>query len=264
MTNAITAAIFFELGGDLLSNARELPVQAPSIATVLRGPSILTMAGGVDVPALRRLTKDLADRTRQLGEVCMQDDLRDLGDKLDSKLAPLAAGPVASLTAFAIALHAYEPSPDGGKMPKKVDAVGVVTSTDARALYAQLAAMIPQINMLGLVPDGALHEILAGTGVAPFSLFAGVGPKTILLAAGDDERDRAERALDDNLLRPVPFLVVDYDYAKFEQLQRGLGLESKTNDRAMTDQLIRHFGRGNFTLSLEDDSLAAWTSIELK
>lgn len=262
--NAITAGLFLELGGDLLSDARELPVQAPGVASVLNGPSIMTMAGGLDLAALRRLVHHLAVRTHQLGESCGRDDLRDLADSVDAKLAVLGTGIVPALTGFAMALYAFEPGAAGSRVPNRVEGVALVSATDARAVFAQLAALAPQLGAIGLVADGGLHEILAGISSLPFPLFAGVGAQVLLLAAGEGSHDRAEAALADTVAQPAPFFVMDYDYAKLAELQRSLGVNDTRTDPTPYRRLVRAFGRGRMTVELEDDSVAVWTSIELK
>ncbi|MBL0215972.1 MAG: hypothetical protein IPQ07_19090 [Myxococcales bacterium] len=262
--NAITAGLFLELGGDLLSNARELPVQATGVASLLRGPSILTMAGGLDLAALGRLGHDLAERMRQLGEVCGKEELRDVADKVDAKLAVLTTGIVPALTSFAIALYAFEPGADAKDIPKRLDGVVLVSATDATGVFAQLVAVAPKLGALGLAPDGELHEILAGKLPLPFPLYAGVGGSSMIVAAGAEARGRAETALADTVMQPVPFLTMDYDYAKFDELQRALGVSTTQADPGTYQRLVRSFGRGRMTVALEDDSLAVWTMIELK
>ncbi len=263
-TNAITGGLFFDLGGDLLSNARELPVQAAGVASLLRGPSILTMAGGLDLAALRRLGHDLADRMHQLGDVCAKEEVRDLADRVDAKLAVLTTGFVPALTNFAIALYAFEPGTDSSRIPKRLDGVALVGATDARGVFAQILAAAPQLGAFGLAPDGELHEMLAGVSPLPFPVFAGVGAYAMIVAAGAEARGRAETALADTVMQPVPFLVMDYDYAKLDELQRALGVSTTHADPATYQRLVRAFGRGRMTVALEDDSLAVWTRIELK
>lgn len=161
-------------------------------------------------------------------------------------------------------LYAFEPGTDGSRIPKRLDGVALVSATDASAVFAQLVALAPKLGAIGLAPDGALHEILAGVSPLPFPVFAGVGAYVMLVASGADARDRAESALADTAMQPVPFLVVDYDYAKFDELQRALGLSSASAAPALHQRLVRSFGRGKMTAALEDDSLAVWTTIELK
>lgn len=258
----LTFAAMLELGGDLMDHARAMRTQVPAIARALDGAPIMAFAGAVSLPAAATLVRVISAHLGELGGACAAPDLRSIADTIDPKLDSLSTGLAPTITGFALSVHALTPSTTGSKIPSVLDAVAVVTSTDANQLFTAMMSLQPAMAAFGFTADGALHELNTALLKLPFSIYAGVSDHALVLASGSAEQTRATAALADTSARPIPLVVMTYDYDKFIELERAFGL--LTDSEATVQARSKIFGRGTFTVDVDADGLAMWSKIDLK
>jgi hypothetical protein len=258
----VTFAAILELGGDLMDDARGMRTSVPAISHALDGAPIMAFAGAVNVPAAATLVHAVSAHLGELGAACSAPDLRSIADTIDNRIDFLTTGLGPTITGFALSVHALTPSTTGSKIPSVLDAVGVVTSTDAQQLFTAMMSLSSGMAAFGLTADGALHELNTALFNLPFSIYAGVSDHALVLASGAPEQARATAALADATPRATPLLLMTYDYVKFVEIERAFGL--LTEHESTVSARAKLFGRGTFTVDVGSDGLVMWSKIDLK
>ena len=104
-------------------------------------------------------------------------------------------------------------------------------------------------------------------GEVPFDLYAGLGPKALVVGTGSTGREHAERVLRAKTQAPAPLLTFLYDYGRIFELvgeMEKLGKDSKDDSVELMRDIGKVFGRASFGVDVDDAGLASWFSIELK
>jgi hypothetical protein len=253
-----SGGIIVELSADAASELRDLHAAVPGLTTLMRDNPLFAFGGGLDLAAARKLTRRSAAAIGALATACDATPLRSAEDLLDRAVANWVPAPFDALTGFAFSVHELAMKP-GQKVPERLQSIGLVSSTDAPALFHTLVMALPMIGSLGIDLDGAIHEF--GRGLTPFGLFAGVSEHMIIVATGDKDGVLAERVITEKADVDVPLFTMSYDYGRLVELTQMLGLPSK--HEALEREFAKMFGRSTLTLDVGDDGLVLWSTIGL-
>lgn len=255
--------VIAELAPELARELRTLRTAVPGLAPSLAADTIVALGAGIDLPAARALTRRAGGALETLATACGSARLHELASKLDDPTAFPIPSLLEPVTGVVLALQDYAPAADGSQMPQRLQGVGALGATDASRLFTALSSGVPWLATLGIDVDGALHAILQG--VTPFGLFAGVGDRAIVLAAGDRGRTLAEQVIADKPDQDAPFIAMSYDYPRLVALERMLNRDKPpAPEAALEDAYAKLFGRGTLTLDVADDGLVLWSTIDLK
>jgi hypothetical protein len=258
-----------ELAPEVAADLRALRVEIPGLGAALSGQPAIAFSLGLDLARAQKVAAAAAERVKQLGIACGLVPLASgAGSFQDAVASPLPepigriAGGVVSVRDIALSRERANP------MPTKLEGVAVIASPDARALFAKLGQLQPQLA--AIEPDGKLHD-LAGVLPLPFGVSAGVAGRAIVIAAGDKRAAAGDQQLAARAVGRAPLFAVAYDYGKLMELQGKLQMAAAGESAddlaqltAVYEAMRNVFGRAVATLDVTPAGVRMWGSLEIK
>jgi hypothetical protein len=236
-----------ELAPDLLADAKTLTTKLAGVDKLMASKPIFGFAMAADLDRARAFAPRVAGVMRDLGAACKEDDITQAAASLE-QVAVMPLPPyLVGLTGGTAALFGFDMS--GGGI-KKLDAYATIHVADTRALIAALAQQLPAFK---LDVDGKPHALP--------SLFPGVAGHvaasrdTFAVALGAGSAKAAQDGLG-GTPKPVPLMVMRFDYSRFSEIAPDTDAASKAMYAAM--------GMGDMTLTIDDRGIVSWFSFELK
>lgn len=260
--------IVLELEPGLLAEVAALKTEVPGLGAAMSDKPLMAFGGGIDLAKAQALLQKTVSSMGKLGDLCQSMEMaRKAGDVLETLNQPLPE-PFKKVTGAVIALHAFKM---GRRTPEKVDGFAMLTSTAAKELYDFAKDQAPPIDKLGITADGKLNKLAIPGGFIPFDVFAGVGDKAIVIAAGDKGRALGEKGMNGTANGKAPFLVATYDYGRFAELQAELqkmnsyGDDDEDKDlQDLQKSISKLFDRGSFSVDVNDKGLVMWGALDMK
>jgi hypothetical protein len=266
----VSGGTVLELAPDAAAGLKALKTEIPGLTAALAGDTVFTMGGGVDLGKAQQLGIAIAGQLKQLGAACAIGPLVDGADEVIGQLSGQLPEPLGRISGGVIAVDSVSFGPAGarGGMPQTVEAIALLASPDARALFDKALVLAPPLKDLGVAADGKLHDLAKDKLPAPFPVAAGVGDKLIVLTAGSQRRALAEKLIGSHGGGKAPLLAMSYDFARLIDLEmQGMGLKAALRDpamRAMFDSMRNVFGRVSGSMDVTGQGLAFWGTLELK
>ena len=264
-----TGIAVLELGAALTAELKAMRASVPGFGAAFADEPLLAMGGGIDLSRAQTAGKALASAMSDLGDACQVSELLRGGNKLRRALSEPIPGPIAKLTGGAIVVDEIDfgDSPSRSRrraapIPEKLDAFGMVTAADPKAVFEAILAETGMPRALSIVADGQLHEVPL-LGQLPFDVRAGIGDQAIVVTAGDRGKKRGDKALGYGGGGPAPFFAMAVDYGKLLELAARFG-DSDPMQRELNEAMAQIFGRTTMTIDATDHGLAWWYSMELK
>ena len=268
----ITQTMIVELAPEVATAVRAVRTEIPGLAAALTGPSLFAFGGGLDLARGQQLAIAAAGDLKQLGTACEIAALASGAEQAARSLARPLPEPFGRIAGGAIVGHELELDLTGSSnMPKKLEAVAVLATSDARALFQTLVEQFPELAKLGIAPDGKLHDVPAGAVPAPWPVAAAVASNRVVIAIGERRTALGEQMLAAPAAT-APLLAMTYDYGKLLEL----ALPAEPSDLGQADPLIAGFatslvramrgvfGRSTVTIDVTDAGVAMWASVELR
>jgi hypothetical protein len=267
----ISQTLIVELAPEVAAAVRAVKVELPGLAAALAGPSLFAFGGGLDLARGQQLAIAAAGNLKQLGTSCEIAPLTSGAEQAARALARPLPEPFARIAGGAVVGHELELGPGAGdSMPRKLEAVAVLATSDAKALFQTLIQQFPELAKLGVAPDGKLHDLPAGAVPAPWPVAAAVADNRVVIAIGERRTALGEQMLAAPAA-PAPLLAMSYDYGKLLEL----AMSAAPPDRDQSDPLAKLmpnfiramqsvFGRSMLTTDVTDAGVATWATIELK
>ncbi|MCW5809214.1 MAG: hypothetical protein KIT31_43070 [Deltaproteobacteria bacterium] len=219
-------SLVVETAPDLAAEVRAAQVAFPPLVAELAERRFFTLGAAADVPRAHALARAALAALDRVATACnlaeLRDELRD-ADALRAALpGPVATirGAVVSLRTMSLSRGAYIP------LPERIVGFGLLAAREVRPLFA-LLQLQDAISRLGIVADGELRTIAPDRlpFPMPFPLHAGVTERHVVIAADDNGRELAERALAETGRAPAPFVAGSLDWQRvlevLETFERG-------------------------------------------
>lgn len=263
----ITGGMIVELASPTAAALRAVRTEVPGLAEALSGQPVLAFGGGLDLAKGQQLLAAVVEALGRVGTSCGLEALTSGGAEVSRALARPLPEPLREITGGAIVVHDIVLAQDPGQPPRKLEAVAVLASPDARALFAKVTRMDPALADLGVAPDGKLHDIPAGKLPIPYTAAAAITDKAIVLAVGDQRSVHADKLLRAGPAGGAPLLAMSYDYGKL------IGLMTMFQDAgSAADPLLAEFatlassafGQFSATIDVTPAGLVMWSSFALK
>jgi hypothetical protein len=269
----ITQTMIVELSPEVATAVRAVKTEVPGLAAALAGPSLFAFGGGLDLARGQQLAIAVAGNLKQLGTSCEIPPLASGAEQAAGALARPLPEPFGRIAGGAIVGHELDLDRSTGDstLPKKLEAVAVLATSDAKALFQTLVKQFPDLAKLGIAPDGKLHDLPAGAVPAPWPVAAAVADNRVVIAVGERRMALGEQMLAAPAAS-APLLAMTYDYGKLLEL----ALAAEPPDLDKTDPLVAGFatnfiramrnvfGRSTVTIDVTDAGVATWAAIELK
>jgi hypothetical protein len=264
----IAGALVVEMAPEVVADLRALKTEVPGLRAALSGPSLMAFAAGVNLARAQQLGGAAAGSLQQLGTACGLGALVDGAASAARGLAKPLPEPVGQISGAAVVVDALTLGASG--TPEKIEGTALIASPDAHALFDKAGAMDPTIKSLGVTADGKLHDLHIPMPM-PFALSAGVGDRTIVLAAGARARGAGDQLIGARASGKAPLFAMSYDIGKLMDFtekanpRMALALNgAPAGFRAFMTSIKDTMGRVSGTLDVTDHGLAFWTSVELR
>jgi hypothetical protein len=272
----ISQTMIVELSPEVATAVRGVKAEIPGLAAALAGSSLFALGGGLDLARGQQLAIAAAGNLKQLGTSCEIAALASGAEEAAGALARPLPEPFGRIAGGAIVGHELDldlnaRNAGDSAMPKKLEAVAVLATPDAKALFQKLVEQFPDLAKLGIAPDGKLHDLPAGAVPAPWPVAAAVADNRVVIAVGERRTALGEQMLAAPAAT-APLLAMTYDYGKLLEL----ALAAEPPDLDKTDPLFAGFatnlvramrgvfGRSTVTIDVTDAGVAMWASVELK
>lgn len=260
--------VVIELEPGLLAEVAALKTEVPGLGAAMSDKPLMAFGGGIDLAKGQALLVKTAGSVGKLGDLCQSSEMaRKAGDFVEQLNQPLPE-PLKKITGAVIALHTFKM---GRRTPEKLDGFAMVTASSAKALFDFAKSQAPPISQMGISADGKLNKLSVPAGMIPFDVYAGVGEKAIVMAAGDKGRSLGEKGMNGSANGKAPFLVATYDYGRFAELQAELEKMNRYDDgpedKDMADlqkSISKLFDRGSFSVDVNDKGLVMWGALDMK
>jgi hypothetical protein len=267
----ITQTLIVELAPEVATAVRAVKTEIPGLAAALTGPSLFAFGGGLDLARGQQLAIAAAGDLKQLGTACEIAPLVSGAEQAARALARPLPEPFGLIAGGAIVGHEIELDRTGSNnsMPKKLEAVAVLATSDAKALFQTLVDQFPELAKLGIAPDGKLHDLPAGAVPAPWPVAAAVATNRVVIAIGERRTALGEQMLAAPAAT-APLLAMTYDYGKLLELMLSGGPPDQTDPlfAGFATSLVRAmrnvFGRSSITIDVTSAGVATWAAIELR
>ena len=255
------AALVVELAPDLLGELRALRVELPGVAEARANAPLLMLGAGIELPRAQALAVAAGRAIQRAATACGNaTHAKGAGELVAAAEQPIPQpfsqlrGAVVSIKTIAI--------PGPLPLPTELEGFALVSSPSAAALFDLARAAVSQLLPVPFGADGKLHPLpqdqLPLT--LPFPLFAGASQRAIVLAAGAQGREAAERALAAPPA-PSPLFVLDGDYGRISELSSRLG--GGEDDGVMAAR-AKLYGRMRLGLDATERGLELRVAVETK
>jgi len=263
-----SGALVVELAPDVVTDLKALRVELPGLAATLSGQPIMTMGVGIDLARGQQVGVAVAEHLKQLGTACANGPLADAADQASRALSRPLPEPAGRISGGVVAIKDIKFATGAQQaIPESVEAVMMIASPDARALFKQAVELAAEIGTLGIVADGALHDLTIPLPV-PFPIAAGVGDKAIVVTAGTQQKPLAVQLLAARGGSKAPLFAMTYDFSKVVDLElHTLGPALAAGNPAMPAVLRsmgQLLGRVSGTFDVTDHGVAVWSTVEIK
>lgn len=263
-----SGGMVIELSPDLVADLRAMRTEIPGLAAALSDQPAIAVSVGLDLARGQKLAVAAAQNLERLGQTCEIPALASGARSAQDALSRPLPAPAGQISGALLAVRDFQFPADFARnpVPSKLDAVTVIASPDARALFAKLLELSPSIKALGIQPDGKLHDVGAAQLALPFPIAAGVADKVIVVASGDQRAALGDRMLGARARGKAPLFAVSYDYGKLLDLQMkaAAGAERDPLVQDLYTSLRNTFGRAAGAFDVTDAGLAIWGTLEIK
>jgi hypothetical protein len=262
-----TMSMVVDLAPDLLQELAALRTEVPGLGTALANRPLMAFGGGIDLVRAQRFLIGSMESWNKVYVACEMGKKKAKADMAEDIAAVSKPMPpeLATITGGVMTVQDIGFGP-GSPVPQRLDGFALVTSTDAKALYAAALKKEPKLSALGIRTDGKLHELPKAKLPMPFAINLGVGDHAFAVGVGPTGKKLGEQLLGATGGGKVPFLAFTYDYARLielsMQVKRLQGKTDPTDDLNLA--LAQLFSRGNLTLDTSDRGLVMWASVDMK
>jgi hypothetical protein len=263
-TTKIAGGAVFELAPDLAADLRALKVEVPGYREALAPPSLFAMVLGLDVPKGQALAVAAARSYKRLGDACGIRPLSEKAGEVAQAMAQPLPEPASRVSGVALSVKELVIT-KGSQMPDKLEGVAAISSLDARALFDKLGEIAPPIKLLGLVSDGKLHPLGAGMLPVSFPVSGGVGPRNIVITAGNTTAPLGQKLLATQGGGPkAPLYSVSYDLGWLIELAARDHPPDDADGREVLEAFRKLMGPVTGSLDATDAGVSIWSEIDLK